>query len=791
MTRKAKAWRAVAGAILLLLTLGIAAPHYSGANRFRPRLQASLERALGRQVEIGDVRFCFFTGPGFSVEKVVIHDSPAIGLEPLAYVEVLTARPSLWALLRGRLEFSSVRLESASINLVKTGSLSEPGQWNFEPLLNRNFIATFPSIHLVGEGFSGTSRINFKFGDTKSVFYVTSADVDVTPPAPGSHNWKLRFAGEPARTDRPAHGFGSLEAKGRWSGERLELDLRVEENEVGDLIAGVRGQRPGIHGLVSSRLHVAGPLENLRIYGNVLLQDIHRWDQMPPHGNEWPFNLSGRLNLPAQKIEVETSSASRETPPISVRFRASDYLAQPHWGVSMNWNQFPLASLVELARHMGAQIPPKLKVAGTVDGAIGYAGQGSLQGVLGFRNTAVTIPDSAPMRFEAAQMLFDRGHLHLAPAVVRMAQDDQAQVEADYAFDTQNFDLSISTASMDVASLRSQVALAAVPWLEQVRAGRWHGQLHFQRRPQATGEDEEQSGWSGKIELAQAEIPLPGLADLLKLESASAQIDGPRILLDHVRAAVGKIEVQGEYRYEPGVARPHRVRLGIAELDGAELERVLMPVLKRRTGLLQRALSLGKVPEPDWLRTRHVDGTLQVGALKIGPTTVERVRAHLLWDALKAELNGIQARLENGNVTGTLAVNLRGARPAYRLTSRLRAMDFRSGKMDSEAVLETAGTGAELWENLRAEGTFSGRTMELAELPPFKSVSGAFRLGWRHNGPRLELTDLLLATGTEVFSGKGATQEDGRLVVQLSSGAKEMRVSGTLALLHMDETPAQ
>ena len=35
-----------------------------------------------------------------------------------------------------------------------------------------------PAIHV------RNSRINFKFGDTKSVFYLTDTDLDISPPAP-------------------------------------------------------------------------------------------------------------------------------------------------------------------------------------------------------------------------------------------------------------------------------------------------------------------------------------------------------------------------------------------------------------------------------------------------------------------------------------------------------------------------------------------------------------------------------------------------------------------------------
>ena len=70
-----------------------------------------------------------------------------------------------------------------------------------------------------------------------------------------------------------------------------------------------------------------------------------------------------------------------------------------------------------------------------------------------------------------------------------------------------------------------------------------------------------------------------------------------------------------------------------------------------------------------------------------------------------------------------------------------------------------------------------------------KTMSGSYKFAWSRNQPWLQLSELQLATGAEVFTGRGATQDDGRLLVQLSSGTREMRVSGSLAQLHIDEPP--
>ena len=118
----------------------------------------------------------------------------------------------------------------------------------------------------------------------------------------------------------------------------------------------------------------------------------------------------------------------------------------------------------------------------------GYSGEGGFQESASFfTGAALTIPDSPPVRFDQASIILDHGHVQLAPALVHTADQDQAEIQADYAMNEQTLDLSISTESMKVASLRSQVALAAVPWLEQVRSGQWSGQLHYHREPTAAG----------------------------------------------------------------------------------------------------------------------------------------------------------------------------------------------------------------------------------------------------------------------------------------------------------------
>jgi len=59
------------------------------------------------------------------------------------------------------------------------------------------------------------------------------------------------------------------------------------------------------------------------------VEDVHRWDLLPQHGTGWPFEFEGRLNLPAERLEMDSHSAVKEAPPLSVRLRVADYLSRP------------------------------------------------------------------------------------------------------------------------------------------------------------------------------------------------------------------------------------------------------------------------------------------------------------------------------------------------------------------------------------------------------------------------------------------------------------------------------
>ena len=108
-----------------------------GAERYRPRIQAALEATIHRHVEIEKVHLNLFTGPGFTLDNVLIADTQAAGIEPFAHVNRLQARVKLSSLLGGRLAFSNLELSEPTVNLVRP----EDAPWNVSPALSERALS--------------------------------------------------------------------------------------------------------------------------------------------------------------------------------------------------------------------------------------------------------------------------------------------------------------------------------------------------------------------------------------------------------------------------------------------------------------------------------------------------------------------------------------------------------------------------------------------------------------------------------------------------------------------------
>jgi AsmA protein len=748
------------------------------AERYREPIHSGLEAALDRRVKIGDVRFRLLPLPGFTISDVEIGEDPAIGAEPVAYVHTLRGRPTLSALFGGPLEFASVDLEETSVNLTRAEGSGDNAsiRWNFSSLLKPKLLTAFPSVHMTG------GRVNFKFGDTKSVFYLLNTDVDLWPPARSETAWTLKIKAEPARTDRPSHGFGSFVARGELQPDKslVTLDVKLEKSELGDMVTLFRGQESNLHGHIEGSAHLAGPMNRIGIAGTVRIDDIHGWNQTPPGGSAWPVYLGGALDIPGQTLDVRATTQivrSDAQSPLDVRYRVTNYLSRPVWGVTAMFSHLPVSPMLDIGRNMGLAIPDGAKFDGSADGAVSYAmpdNKPRLDGQVRIGASTITFPGAAPLKVADAALGFAGATATLAPVAVSNEAGQIAMVSGAFDMDASRLETNIVTDGMSLVSVRPQLVNAAVPLLSVATSGTWSGALRF-----ASGVERNAANWTGEIHLKDADLAPEMLSTPLHIVLADATLTASGIMTKRLTFSAAGMEGSGEYRYEIGSARPHRFRVNLATVEAAALEKLFAPAL-RHGSFLSSTLGIGRAQEPDWMRDLHADGSVQIAALNLSGQTLNKLRARLIWDADRVTMSGLQANLQNASLNGSASVSLAAAQPRYDLSGTITGYPLRAGKLEADATLSTAGTGADLLSNLKAEGKFRGRGIDVSPDEVWDRVEGAFEWSSNARAPRLKLDQLVIATAGDTLKGTAETRNDGQLVVRLSDGSKQYQASGAL-----------
>ena len=774
-----KGWRrlrwVLAACLAGLLAIGILAPQLS-ANRYRDQIQRALETALNRRVTIREVHFNLFRGPGFSVEDVIIDDDPTAGVEPFAHVEVLRARVRLATLLTGQLAFSNLTLVEPSVNLVKT----ESGGWNFQQLLNR--VATPGSHSAIPEIQITSGRLNFKFGDTKSVFYISNADMDVYPNQKG--DLVIRFSGEPTRTDHAKQSVGLLVARGAihsvsGSEDQLDMSVQLERTALSEMVRLVEARDLGVRGFAASNMKLSGPLSHINVSGDLRVDDIHRWDLMPNKGEGWMLKYGGYINVRDQHIEIDTRSPDKENAPVTVKFVAADYLSAPKWTASVSLHQLPAASLLETARHLGAPFPEGAVLGGKVDGEIGYSRNEGVRADLELTDASFKYPKGGSTEFERAPVHIANNEVTFGPAQVRLDNDQISSLEGRYAFDTKALSLKITTPLLSITKTRSLaerlLGTGPLPLLADCKQGTWKGWMGFERR------DEGPAVWTGEYDLQNTQIDVPGLAALVRILSASVELQPAQLQISRMHARAGTINLDGDYRQMLDSGQPDRVRIVVPELELAELERLFMPTLRRQEGFLARTFRFQRAPIPEWLKDRQVEGSIQIKNLMLDETALGSIRTRVVWNRLHVQFPGMEAHLNDMEGTGKLTVNLANALPQYRLTGRLNSVEYLNGKLDVLGVFESVGIGPALFRNATAEGTFSGSSITLAADTEVDETSGEFHVEPGAAMPHLSLSKVQVTQGSNVLHGQGVSTADGRIVLDLTTTArKPVRLTGML-----------
>jgi len=767
--------------LLGLLLVGAIAP-FVNASEFSEPIRRALEAWLGRRVAFQAVHFTLFSGPGFTLENVLIYEDPRYGVEPFAYVPSLDARVRWDKLLTGKIRFSSLRLEEPSLNFVR----QTDGTWNVVDLLHRLEAANLPTLNLFPAFEVSDGRIDFRLGTRKTTFYMEDSDLSIFPDRSG--DLSIQFSGWPARTDRAGMGFGHLRGTAHWharphSGQQSQLnaDLTLDPSNLSELTTLFEGHDAGIHGTVSSHMHIEGPANALQISGDLQLEDVHRWDLLASNSPDWHIRYTGRLDLAAHHLEMQApADGSRgENVPLQLSMKVDHLLGLPEVSLDALLNGLPANRALPVLRRMGMPLPQTFALSGVLSGTVSYATGKGLSGAIVMQHVSASVSDEPRFQTEMALATISSGHFHVEPALIQQAGGGTLEAGGDYDFSTGSVTASFKVDQFSAAHLKRTFAdwFGSPAALAALEDGKLTGELVYQQAGAERSITQEPS-WSGSLQMAGAIVKLPVLAQPLRACRGRLSFDAHQFSLTHFSGRMGATVVNASYRYNENAELPEQLRMEMDAADLDDIQAALAPVL-RPSGLLAR-LRFTKRHVPSWLATRSLEADVAIRRFSVQGAELGPLHSHLIWKATQVRFTSIQLRLANGFVDGLGAVDLATDTPRYQLSLNAQDLPWKGGLLNAVGEVTTSGFGAAVLANLRASGSFSAENIRFSADDFFETMEGKFALSLADSRPDLRLSSVAAANGADIWTGEASVEEDGKLVLHLVRDSDQRRIVSAL-----------
>ena len=374
--------------VVLALLLLLFTPPLVNVNRLKRRIATSISASLGRPVQLDGVTMHLLPVPGFTLQNFVVSEDPAFGAEPIIRANVVdvTLRPSsLW---RRHVEFSSMKFEGPSLNLVRNAA----GVWNVQSLLmHAASVSTaptaqrkagreprFPYIEATG------ARVNVKLGQEKKPFSLTDTEFALWLTSP--QEWRVRAKGTPTRTDTNITDPGTVKLEGSLKRAATMAEVPVDLTAswtgapMGEASKMLTGADAGWRGRLNVEATLLGELGAAKLTSTIHMEELRRADFVPVTTMDVVTECRGTVDVTTAVVKdpdcamnapvAEGSKVAGRVVAVADRVDLSELTAE---GLRVGMTAVPNAWLLDWARLFSQRIPGSDHPGGSVAGSVAMA----------------------------------------------------------------------------------------------------------------------------------------------------------------------------------------------------------------------------------------------------------------------------------------------------------------------------------------------------------------------------------------------------------------------------------
>ena len=412
-------------------------------NQYHGQIQQALEKQLGRQVSLGNMRLGIFP-PRFEVENVSVADDPRFNVpNPFVHAQRLDVSVKLLPLLHKQIEVDSLILQRPSVDLIK----NKQGVWNFASLgkarpgspqavtnVGKQMPASKPQPSAsTGVTQSGSQQISLgKLEIQDGQVSITDLQTSLSPSVYDHIDITLEnFApGQPFTIDAAAHlpGPGNQEVRLKGKGGPIVQNdpaatpfqgtLNLKQVGIAGLskflnssaLAGTDGTLSGQTDINSQSGTMSGKgqvrVENAKLHGTELGYPITAdYDVSDNVANSLLTVRNGNIKLGSTPFLITGTVNSKPTPAII--------------DLNLKANNVSVTELAKLAAATGTALPPGTNVTGNVNADINARGtvdKPALNGTVNGQNIQMSGKDIAqPIQIQAINLKLTPTQIQSAP----------------------------------------------------------------------------------------------------------------------------------------------------------------------------------------------------------------------------------------------------------------------------------------------------------------------------------------------------------------------------------------
>jgi uncharacterized protein involved in outer membrane biogenesis len=722
-------WRWTKWIALLLvcvLVVDLAASLLVQRERVRKRLNARMEAAFGRPVEVDRYSFGLWGGPTLEANGVRVGEDPRFGHEYFLRADSIEMRLRWLSLLRGRFELETLSLTGPTVNVVQNAA----GDWNLAewlghpaaPTANRvgpmrvPFVPRFRTIDVDG------GRVNFKRGDEKLAFAFVNVAGSIF--GGGAGRWRLDLEATPWRVAELLQQPGTIHLAGSVGGTSsalrpASLQMSWTDVSLSDFLRLMSGDDSGVRGTLAIGANAQTSGDGWAIEGQAQLAGLHRWD-LTIRPDSPALNLAARMRLdvPASMLDINevsvdgahsnargwgriswaapaptSASMSRSASASATKAVASPVAPPVALPVALTVESaaIDLGDLVAWLRAFRTNIPSAITISGFAHARATLSGWP-------VRVTEVTAESNgaalagaglnAPVRVGALQVAYARGQLQMQPATITIGG---AQNTAPGSFRVEippppkrasPASLATTTAGLHLTGAAGDtgdvIAVANAFGWNVARGWQLSGPIHcdlhwpelewpWKSRPEGTVTIGGDGDDAALLHAPFLNLPVSGLAVRMDWKPGVSHV---------MLTAAQAFGARWSGTFDRSDRSPEwQFALAAGRLNTADLDRWLDP--QWRESFIDRVLPFLNSGTPSKAVPEDLRGTgrLSVDEFSAAPFILQNLAGDLTISGRDIAFDNASGELAGGQVDGSLEAKL-GATPSYQVSANFSGLDL-------------------------------------------------------------------------------------------------------------------